>query len=75
MAFPSEVGGEGQGFVNNSEGATNPHKKSFSEQYACACAMRVESREMYKPSWFALGYFRGTTKELGSTKISPMSVQ
>ena len=29
MAFPSEEGGVGQGFVNNSEGATDPHKKSY----------------------------------------------
>lgn len=29
MAFQSEVGGEGQGFVNNSDGATDPHKKSY----------------------------------------------
>lgn len=29
MAFPSEVRGEGQGFVNNSEGAADPHKKSY----------------------------------------------
>ena len=27
MALPSEVGG--QGFVNNSEGAADPHKKSY----------------------------------------------
>lgn len=35
--------------------------------------MRAESREMNKPSWFALGYFRGITKELGTAKISSKS--
>ena len=41
MAFSSDLGGAEQGFVNNSEGATNPHKKTYQLDTRARCVRKV----------------------------------